>query len=155
MGRLLTALVCAGLLAPGALSADIDRRLDDRGVGRIGSAPPARKPGTPVKVTPLSKRPPSASSSSTEKTVGEARPATRPAPRVQLYTTSWCGYCQKARSFLQAKGIDYVEYDVERDAAASGRFKAYGGRGVPLAVINGNVVHGFSESAYEGALGPK
>lgn len=74
-------------------------------------------------------------------------------PTVELYITSWCGYCRQAREFLHARGIPFVEYDIERDANAARRKQALnGGPGVPVAVINGQVVVGFSHSIYEDAL---
>jgi len=45
---------------------------------------------------------------------------------VVFYSTSWCGYCKKASS---ARGRE--EYD------------QLDGKGVPLFVINGEVVHGY------------
>jgi glutaredoxin-like YruB-family protein len=73
--------------------------------------------------------------------------------KVELYTTSWCPYCEKARGFLRAKGISFTEYDVEKDKDAARRLEQLDGRGgVPFAVIDGRGVHGFSEAAYERAL---
>ena len=73
--------------------------------------------------------------------------------QVELYTTSWCPYCRKAESFLSANGIPFVSYDIEKDKAAAARKKQLDQRkGVPLAVINGQVVYGFSERSYRAAL---
>lgn len=78
-------------------------------------------------------------------------PAPRPIPTsvgstsaVHIYTTESCGYCKKAKAHMQAKGISYVEYDVEKDEAASDAFRKYGGRGVPLLVVGENVIHGWN-----------
>lgn len=74
-------------------------------------------------------------------------------PAVELYITSWCGYCRQAREFLHTRGIPFVEYDIERDATAARRKQDLnGGPGVPVALINGHVVVGFSDSVYENAL---
>jgi mycoredoxin len=73
--------------------------------------------------------------------------------RVELYSTSWCPYCKKARDFFRAKGISVTEYDVEKDREAARRMQQLdGGGGVPFAVIDGRAVRGFSEAAYEKAL---
>lgn len=73
--------------------------------------------------------------------------------RVELYSTSWCPYCKKARDFFRAKGISFTEYDVEKDKDAARRMQQLDGRGsVPFAVIDGRGIHGFSEAAYEKAL---
>lgn len=77
-------------------------------------------------------------------------------PEVELYTTSWCGYCKKARNFLKARNIPFMEYDIEKDEAAARRkMKLDGRRGVPFAVINGQKVHGFSKATYKRMLGIK
>ena len=72
---------------------------------------------------------------------------------VELYTTSWCHYCKKAKEFLESEGVTYTEYDVEKDKeAAKRKAELGGGRGVPFAVINGQKIYGFSKSSYERAL---
>ncbi|MBB3313755.1 glutaredoxin 3 [Rhizobium sp. BK196] len=30
---------------------------------------------------------------------------------VAIYTRQFCGYCARAKSLLEEKGVDYVEYD--------------------------------------------
>ncbi|MGH7965835.1 MAG: glutaredoxin domain-containing protein [Candidatus Binatia bacterium] len=72
---------------------------------------------------------------------------------VELYITSWCGYCRKAREFLQSQGISFIEYDIEKDPGAAERKQEIAaGAGIPVAVINGQIVRGFSKAAYEKAL---
>ncbi len=74
-------------------------------------------------------------------------------PRVELYSTSWCPYCKKAANFFRARGIPFVEYDIEKDSQAARRKQQLDSRrGVPFAVINGVGVSGFSERAYLNAL---
>ena len=34
------------------------------------------------------------------------------AAKVEIYTRMMCGYCTRAKQLLDAKGVDYVEYDV-------------------------------------------
>ena len=35
-----------------------------------------------------------------------------------VYTTSWCGFCYRLKTALEANGISYDEVDIEHDAAA-------------------------------------
>jgi glutaredoxin len=76
------------------------------------------------------------------------------APQVDLYITSWCPYCKKAIAFLRKNSIAFTAYDIEQDSDAAARKKnldpGYGG--IPLAVINGTTIRGFSESSYQQAL---
>lgn len=73
--------------------------------------------------------------------------------KVELYITSWCSYCKKAKSFLNARGIEFTEYDIEKDKNAAKRHRKLNRRGgVPVAVINGKKIIGFSKASYESAL---
>jgi glutaredoxin len=72
---------------------------------------------------------------------------------VELYTTSWCPYCNDARIFFRSRGISFSEYDIEKDEGAARRKNDLdGGRGVPFAVICDQKIRGFSTIAYERAL---
>ena len=35
------------------------------------------------------------------------------APKVEMYTTSWCPYCERARQLLQKKGATFEEISIE------------------------------------------
>lgn len=70
------------------------------------------------------------------------------AKQVELYATTWCGYCRKARQYFAREGIAYTEYDIEKDASANARHKALGGRGVPLILVDGRKMSGFSEAGF-------
>jgi glutaredoxin-like YruB-family protein len=77
----------------------------------------------------------------------------KPAPSVELYVTSWCTYCHKAKAFFHSRGIEFTEYDIERDEAAAQRMLSFTkSRAVPLAIINGQLIQGYSIAAYERAL---
>ena len=43
-----------------------------------------------------------------------------PAGAVTMYSTTWCGYCRRLKSQLDAAGIGYTEVNIEEhpDAAA-------------------------------------
>jgi glutaredoxin len=79
-------------------------------------------------------------------------PVATKAQQVTLYSTSWCSYCAKARSYFQQAGVAVIEQDIERSAAAHHRFKQLGGSGVPLIVIDDKVLHGFNPSDIRRAL---
>jgi glutaredoxin len=65
-----------------------------------------------------------------------------------MYSTSWCGYCKKARKYFQANNIPFVEYDIEKNSRAKKRFDRAGGKGVPLILYKGKRLSGFSESGF-------
>ena len=64
---------------------------------------------------------------------------------VVMYTTSWCGYCAKARQILNKQGVSFVALDIEQSADANAEMKSLGGYGVPVLVINGEVIKGFDQ----------
>ena len=83
----------------------------------------------------------------------DAATSTQDKPSVELYVTSWCPYCTKAKAFFDQRGIEYQLYDIERDSAAAQRKQQLdSGRGVPFAVINGTAISGWSQQAYQTAL---
>lgn len=64
---------------------------------------------------------------------------------VELYTTAGCPYCEAAREDLQWRGVDFVEYDVERDAQARRKMLELTGgrRTVPVISTEGSVTVGW------------
>lgn len=75
-----------------------------------------------------------------------------PGDDVVMFATEWCGYCEQARRYFAANGIDYREFDIERSTEANATFERIGGRGVPLVVIGRERIHGFSAPAYDQAI---
>jgi glutaredoxin-like YruB-family protein len=72
---------------------------------------------------------------------------------VVIYTTSWCGWCKKTRAWLDTKGIDYENRDVEVNAAwAEEMHDLTGSGGVPVIVIDGEVIKGFNQAQMEKLL---
>jgi len=61
---------------------------------------------------------------------------------VELYGTSSCPYTRDMREWLELRGADFVEYDVEADRVARERLRAVAGpqRTVPVLVEDGAVV---------------
>jgi len=75
-------------------------------------------------------------------------------PTIYMYATDWCGYCAKARAYFDERGIEYIEYDIDKDADAKQRHTNLGkiatGKqervGVPLFVIDTEILLGFEPS---------
>lgn len=61
---------------------------------------------------------------------------------VELYGTSGCPYTRDMREWLELRGADFTEYDVETDRAARDRMRRVAGaeRTVPVLVEDGSVV---------------
>lgn len=37
---------------------------------------------------------------------------------ITMYSTTWCGDCRRAKSFLKDRGVEFREVNIEQDAAA-------------------------------------
>ena len=61
---------------------------------------------------------------------------------------------KKAIAYLNANEIKYNKYDIEKDRGIAARKKtlALNYTGIPLAVINGKTIKGFSKKRYSVAL---
>ena len=64
--------------------------------------------------------------------------------KVILYATDWCGYCKQTRKLLSDNRISYYEYDIEKSDEGRSQYESLGGSGVPLLLIDGQVVRGFN-----------
>ncbi|MHC1699126.1 MAG: glutaredoxin domain-containing protein [Geobacteraceae bacterium] len=69
--------------------------------------------------------------------------AARNCPTVEIFVTSWCGYCKMMEQALHKKGIAYTTYDVEKDDKAAKIYRELHGRGVPLVRVGSKVVYGY------------
>lgn len=64
--------------------------------------------------------------------------------KVVLYATSWCGYCRATRELLGQLGVPYKELDIETSQQGKQEYKELKGTGVPLMLINGEIVRGYN-----------
>jgi glutaredoxin 3 len=67
--------------------------------------------------------------------------------KVEVYTTTFCPYCVRAKSLLKSKGVQFTEIDVTEDAALRQKMVEMSGgrRTVPEIFINDKIVGGFDE----------
>jgi glutaredoxin 3 len=72
---------------------------------------------------------------------------------VVVYTTATCGYCHQLKQYLAQREIPYREIDVAADAEAAAEMVSLSGqRGVPVVVIDGQVVVGFNRARIDQLL---
>ena len=74
--------------------------------------------------------------------------------KVIMYITSWCGYCRKAREYLQSLRVNLAEYDVEKNPSKEKEMlsKSGGAKGVPLIDVEGIILRGYSPNAIKDAV---
>ena len=70
-----------------------------------------------------------------------------PVAKVELYTTTFCPFCVRAKSLLKSKGVAFEEIDVTDDAELRQKMVELSGgrRTVPEIFINGKIVGGYDE----------
>jgi glutaredoxin-like YruB-family protein len=141
------------LCSPLQLLAEIYRYTDDRGtthfVDDVSQVPKKYRKATrtaddqPLNIVAT----PPARPRTAKQAKAEPVPEEQSNVNVEIYVTSWCGYCKKAIRYLNEKGIPYTAYDIEQDSSANSRYTALGGNGVPLISIGDKVIRGFSPEA--------
>lgn len=68
-------------------------------------------------------------------------------PEITMYSTAFCGYCQRARGLFERKGVSFNEIKVDEDAQArETMLKRSGGRRtVPQIFIGERHVGGYDD----------
>ena len=68
--------------------------------------------------------------------------------RVEIYSTKYCPYCTRARMLLDSKGIEYVEFRVDRDVSLRQEMETRSQRkSVPQIFVGDMHIGGFDELA--------
>jgi alkyl hydroperoxide reductase subunit F len=76
--------------------------------------------------------------------------------KVKIYTTPTCPYCKLAKSYMDEQGVAYEEIDVAANTdAAQEMVKVSGQMGVPVIMVDEQVIVGWNKTALEEALGAK
>lgn len=67
--------------------------------------------------------------------------------RVEIYTTEYCGYCRRAKSLLDSKGVAYEEIrvDVSPERRVEMVERSGGGRTVPQIFIDDRGIGGSDD----------
>ncbi len=67
--------------------------------------------------------------------------------KVEVYTTTYCPFCARAKNLLKGKGVAFDEIDVSDDDELRAKMIEMSGgrRTVPEIFINGKIVGGFEE----------
>lgn len=74
---------------------------------------------------------------------------------VEIYSTPTCHFCQMAKEFFAANGVEYTNYDVASDTAKRQEMMEKSGQlGVPVIVIdNKDLIVGFDQKRVSELLG--
>ena len=72
---------------------------------------------------------------------------------VNVYSTSWCGFCHQAKAYFDSIGVKYNDINIEEDqAAAEVMVKKTGQMGVPVIEIGETTIVGYDRPKVDKAL---
>jgi alkyl hydroperoxide reductase subunit F len=73
---------------------------------------------------------------------------------VAIYSTKNCPYCRMAKAFLDKNNVPYTSIDVGEDVEAAKKMVALSGqRGVPVIIVNDEVIVGFDSQRLNALFG--
>jgi len=140
--------------------AQVFKWVDENGTIHFSNTPPEQRPPGDVEVRRMRDRRPMVSGQAIEgataiEEASDRRERRRPkrGEFIKFFSAKWCGVCRRARLFLDNEGVPYVEYDIDAEPWAAERIRELtGSGGVPVAVIGGRVLRGFSSVSYSRAI---
>ena len=66
--------------------------------------------------------------------------------RIRMYSTTWCGYCVRAKTLLEQRGLEYEEIVMDDDPAFRQKMLDMTGRWtVPQIFIDDQPIGGYTE----------
>ncbi len=71
---------------------------------------------------------------------------------VTIYTSNTCPYCTMAKDYLDEKGIQYNEKNINEDSNAKKELIDRGHMGVPVIIIDDEEIVGFNKPRLEEIL---
>lgn len=138
MSRILQILVVlsACVLLADTASAKIYKWKDADGKVHFGDRPPENQKVDEIKAPAEPARDSTSSDASNQ-------------PDIVIYTTSWCGYCKKAKAYFSVNNMPYKEYDIEKDRFAKREYDNIGGKGVPVILVGDQRMNGFDKDGFD------
>jgi len=78
----------------------------------------------------------------------------KPTPKVLIFTTPTCSFCNLAKRYFRENRIKFREVDVSRNASAAADMQRRTGQtGVPVILINNRPIVGFDKPKINKLLG--
>ncbi len=75
-------------------------------------------------------------------------------PKVIVFTTPSCPWCNRVKSYLKQRGVVFKNVDVSRDRrAAEDMVRRTGQQGVPVVLIGSKAIVGFDKPRIDKYLG--
>lgn len=131
----LLAACCFVLVCSPTTFAGVYKWTDDNGQVHFGDSPPQPEKSQKVTVTV-----------NTYTSVSYDASAFDTQGRLVFYTKDDCGFCKKARRYMNANGIIYDERNLDRSRAARIQHKRLNASGVPIFLKGKRRMNGYSEN---------
>lgn len=75
---------------------------------------------------------------------------------ITVYSATWCAFCHAAKQYLDGKGIEYKDKDVEHSMEnAKEAVEKSGQMGIPVLDIDGTIIIGFDRLRIDAVLREK
>lgn len=75
---------------------------------------------------------------------------------ITIYSADWCAFCHATKDYLDKKGVQYVEKDVEDDPTyAQEAMDKSGQTGIPVLDVDGTIIIGFDRPRIDAVLHEK
>lgn len=71
---------------------------------------------------------------------------------INLYTATWCGYCNHLKETLDASGVPYVDHDIETSNEGKSFFESKKFIGIPVTVVGSEIVEGYDAERLDSVL---
>lgn len=72
--------------------------------------------------------------------------------KILVYSSNTCPYCTLAKDYLEDKGVEFVERNVQTDDEARKELMEMGHMGVPVIVIGEEEIVGFDKDRIDALL---
>jgi len=69
--------------------------------------------------------------------------------RVEIYTKSYCPFCQRAKELLRIKGVPFIEHDVTTDPAGEREMRQRSGRETVPEIFVDDVLLGGCDDLFD------
>jgi glutaredoxin len=142
-----TLMCAAAALVSLPAFAQLYKWTDDKGVIHYSDKAPPRGTAKTVDVGVNSY-----SGAAAVSTTGAPSAAAGAKAPVKMLATAWCGYCARARAYLNSRGISFQELDVEKSAQGKQEYRALKGRGVPIILVGDQRMNGYDQGRLEAML---
>lgn len=73
-------------------------------------------------------------------------------PKVTIFTSSTCPHCKTAKDYLNEKGVEFEERNVQNDPEARKELIQKGYMGVPVIVVGEEEIQGFDKARLDELL---